>query len=54
MGLGAGLKSVIGFLTIIPMKVQGDSLEQASKYMALFPLVGVLVGGIAGGRCMGS
>jgi len=38
-----GIKSVIAFLTIIPMG-KDNSLEDLGNYMPLFPLVGLLIG----------
>lgn len=42
-----GLKSVIAFLTIIPMG-KDNSLEDLGDYMPLFPLVGLLIGLFSG------
>jgi len=51
--LGRGLKRLLGFLTIVPVKTQQDSLEQASRYVAAFPLVGAFIGLVAGGVAWG-
>jgi len=42
-----GLKSIIAFLTIIPVG-KDNSLEDMGNYMPLFPLVGLLIGSISG------
>ncbi|MEM3531395.1 MAG: adenosylcobinamide-GDP ribazoletransferase [Nitrososphaerales archaeon] len=47
MGIIRGLKSIIAFLTIIPIK-NDSSLEDMGKYMPLFPLVGLLIGFLSG------
>jgi adenosylcobinamide-GDP ribazoletransferase len=46
--LRGGFKNTIAFLTIIPVGMDQDGLVQASNYMPLFPLVGGLIGFIAG------
>lgn len=43
-----GLQAVIAFLTIFPVTAAQDSLETAARYMPFFPLVGLMVGAIAG------
>lgn len=42
-----GLKSIITFLTIIPMG-KDNSLEDMGNYMPLFPLIGLLIGLLSG------
>ncbi len=42
-----GLKSIIAFLTIIPVG-KDNSLEDMGNYMPLFPLVGLLIGLLSG------
>jgi adenosylcobinamide-GDP ribazoletransferase len=44
-----GLKNCVAFLTIIPAGMDKDGIQQAALYMPLFPLVGGLIGLIAGG-----
>ena len=41
-------KNLIAFLTIIPVGMDQDCLTDAAKYMALFPLVGALIGSLGG------
>lgn len=48
MRLAAGFKNTVAFLTIIPVGMDQDGLAQASNYMPLFPVVGGLIGFIAG------
>jgi adenosylcobinamide-GDP ribazoletransferase len=43
-----GLRAVLSFLTVLPVGWSDDTLETAAKNMELFPLAGVVVGGIAG------
>ncbi|NWG09448.1 MAG: adenosylcobinamide-GDP ribazoletransferase [Nitrososphaerales archaeon] len=47
MGIIKGLKSIIAFLTIIPMG-KDNSLEDMANYMPLFPLIGLLIGLLSG------
>ena len=47
MRIFEGFKSVIGFLTILPVGKSSD-LAQVAKHMYLFPLVGAFVGFLAG------
>ncbi len=49
MGLGEGVKNILGFLTILPVQTKEDSLKKVAQYTALFPLVGLLIGLIVGG-----
>ena len=48
MGLLKGIKSVTGFLTIIPVGMDPNSLTEAANFMYLFPLVGALIGFLSG------
>ena len=48
MGILKGIKSVTGFLTIIPVGIDPDSLAEAANFMYLFPLVGALIGFLSG------
>lgn len=41
-----GLKGLFGFLTILPVGM--ESIEAISKYFFLCPLVGLVIGGVAG------
>ncbi|MCX8175663.1 MAG: adenosylcobinamide-GDP ribazoletransferase [Candidatus Bathyarchaeota archaeon] len=47
MGLVKGLRDVVGFLTIIPVKLDENSLQNAANYMFLFPVVGAFLGILA-------
>lgn len=49
MGFLRGFKNCLAFLTIIPFGMDRDGIAQAASYMPLFPLVGSLVGFLAGG-----
>jgi adenosylcobinamide-GDP ribazoletransferase len=42
------IKNVLAFLTILPLRMDMDCLADSAKYMFLFPLVGALIGLIAG------
>nr|MDO8099630.1 adenosylcobinamide-GDP ribazoletransferase [Candidatus Njordarchaeota archaeon] len=42
------IKNLVAFLTIMPVGVDEDCLTDAAKYMPLFPLVGALIGSLAG------
>lgn len=42
------LRAVLSFLTVLPVGRSEDTLETAARRMELFPLAGVVVGGIAG------
>lgn len=42
------MKSLVAFLTIIPVGAGQDCVSDAAKYMHLFPLVGALIGLLAG------
>jgi adenosylcobinamide-GDP ribazoletransferase len=48
MRLLRGLKNCIAFLTIIPVGMDRDGINQAATYMPFFPFVGGLIGLIAG------
>ena len=48
MGFTRGVRNSIAFLTVIPIGMDEDGLSQAASYMPLFPLVGGLVGLLAG------
>lgn len=43
-----GLIDVIGFLTIIPVKLNEQSLKNTAEHMYLFPVIGALIGFIGG------
>lgn len=43
-----GLKEVVGFLTILPVKSNRHGLEVVAYWMPLFPLVGLGIGMLAG------
>ena len=49
MGFLSGAKNVVGFLTIFPVGMDSDGLRKAAEHIYLFPLVGALLGFIAGG-----
>jgi len=42
------IKNLLSFLTIIPVGMNQDYLTDTAKYMPLFPLVGALIGLLAG------
>jgi adenosylcobinamide-GDP ribazoletransferase len=42
------IKSLLAFLTIIPVRMDMDCLTDSAKYMFLFPLIGALIGLLAG------
>jgi len=44
----SGLRNCLAFLTIIPVGMDEDGIRQAASYMPFFPLVGALVGLLAG------
>ena len=48
MGILSGLKNSIAFLTILPVGMDVDGFYQAAKYMPLYPIVGALIGLLAG------
>jgi adenosylcobinamide-GDP ribazoletransferase len=48
MGLLKGLRDVVGFLTIIPVRLDEKSLQNAADHMFLFPAVGGFLGLLAG------
>jgi len=43
-----GIKSLVGFLTIIPVKLDETSLKDAARFMFLFPLIGAFLGALVG------
>ncbi len=43
-----GIKSLLGFLTIIPVRMDKHSFEEAAELMHLFPLLGAFIGFLAG------
>lgn len=49
MGALKGVKNVAGFLTILPVGMDPDCLSEAAKHIYLFPLIGALIGLLAGG-----
>ena len=44
----SGLKNSIAFLTIIPVGMDPDGFVQAAAYMPLFPIIGAIIGLVAG------
>jgi adenosylcobinamide-GDP ribazoletransferase len=42
------LKNLLSFLTVFPIKMDNDLLTDCAKYMFAFPLIGALIGLIAG------
>ncbi len=42
------LKNLLAFLTVLPVRMDMDCLTDSAKYMFLFPLIGALLGLIAG------
>ena len=44
----SGIKNVVGFLTILPVGMDPDGLSEAAKHIYLFPLIGALIGFLAG------
>jgi len=42
------IRSLIAFLTILPVGMDRDCLTDAAEYMPLFPLVGAFIGSLAG------
>jgi adenosylcobinamide-GDP ribazoletransferase len=42
------IKNLLAFLTILPLKMDADCLIDSAKFMYIFPLIGVLIGLIAG------
>ncbi len=42
------IKNLLGFLTIFPVGMSQDCLKDAAKYMYLFPVIGALIGFLAG------
>jgi adenosylcobinamide-GDP ribazoletransferase len=48
MSVLSGLKNSLAFLTIIPVGMDEDGVDQAAKYMPSFPLLGAIIGFAAG------
>lgn len=48
LGILSGLKNSIAFLTILPVGMDVDGFYQAAKYMPLYPIVGAMIGFLAG------
>jgi adenosylcobinamide-GDP ribazoletransferase len=48
LGILSGLRNSIAFLTILPVGMDADGFYQAAKYMPLYPIVGALIGFLAG------
>jgi adenosylcobinamide-GDP ribazoletransferase len=48
LGILSGLRDSIAFLTILPVGMDRDGFHEAAKYMPLFPIVGALIGLLAG------
>lgn len=48
MGIVGGLKNCVAFLTIIPVGMSKEGMVEAASYMPLFPIVGAIVGLLAG------
>ncbi len=43
-----GIKALFGFLTVIPVSLGERSLDDAAKFMFLFPIIGALIGALVG------
>jgi len=48
LGILSGLRNCIAFLTILPVGMGADGFYQAAKYMPLYPIVGAMIGLLAG------
>ena len=48
MSVLRGLKNCVAFLTIIPVGMDDDAIQQAACYMPIFPLIGALIGLLTG------
>ena len=48
MGILSGLKNSIAFLTILPVGMDEDGIVQAASYMPLYPIIGAIIGLLAG------
>ena len=48
LGILSGLKNSIVFLTILPVGMDVDGFYQTAKYMPLYPIVGAMIGLLAG------
>jgi adenosylcobinamide-GDP ribazoletransferase len=42
------LKNLFAFLTVLPLRMDMDCLTDSAKFMFIFPLIGALIGLIAG------
>lgn len=42
------IKNLLAFLTVLPIRMDMDCLADSAKFMFLFPLVGALIGSLAG------
>jgi adenosylcobinamide-GDP ribazoletransferase len=49
LGILRGFKNSLAFLTIIPVGMDNDGIAQSAAHMPLFPVVGSLIGLLAGG-----
>jgi len=48
LGVLSGIKNAVAFLTILNVGMDKDGLVQAAKYMPVFPVIGAIIGFIAG------
>jgi adenosylcobinamide-GDP ribazoletransferase len=48
LGVLHGLRNCVAFLTIIPVGMDDDAIQQAAYYMPIFPLIGALIGLLTG------
>ena len=48
MGVVRGVRNCLAFLTIIPIGMDNDAIQQAAYYMPIFPLIGALMGLLTG------
>lgn len=46
--LMGGLRNSVAFLTILPVGMDADGVEQAASHMPLFPLIGAVIGLVVG------
>jgi adenosylcobinamide-GDP ribazoletransferase len=44
----SGLRNSIAFLTILPVGMDADGIHQAAEYMPLYPIIGAMIGLLAG------
>jgi adenosylcobinamide-GDP ribazoletransferase len=47
MTIFKGIKNVLGFLTLIPVGMDYDTVEEVARYMWLFPVVGAIIAFVA-------